>query len=389
MKILYYCPEYYCNHGARTHARGFFDALAELPSVSERYIYPRADSQEDADDTPATTPVRSKLWFLPETVREVVQYFLPRRNLTRALMHEIRTNGCDAIVIRTDVRQPILGIIKKACPGTAICLEINAADFDESYFNVPFRSFFQKWEVMRYDQADAIVVVSSYLKSYLEEHGIRPDKILVNQNGTNVTSIDRSELNDVGEQCGIPENAFVIGYVGGMEPFRRLPELVHYIAELHRAGNDDIYFLVVGDGVDMPAVQAAIKAEHDSLLDSVKCVGWREHAEIPKFLATFDVAIFPFTNAYCSPLKLFEYLGAGLPTIGPDTPAVREVFEDGVHLRLVKQDGSDFIETVLELKNRPQIRRELGQKGQQLVLSEYTWKKNAERVVRHTMAMRQ
>lgn len=389
MKILYYCPEYYCHHGARTHARGFFDVLATLPSVSESYVYPRIDPQGDVDDNSVATSTRGKLWFLPQTVRQVVQYFLPRRGLTRALINEIRTKGCDALVLRTDVRQPMIGMIKKACPDTVICLEINAADFDESYFNVPFRSFFQKWEVMRYEQADAIVVVSSYLKSYLAERGVWPEKILVNQNGVNAAVIDRTELDDVKGHYGIPSDAFVIGYIGGMEPFRRLPELVHYIAELRRAGSDDVYFLVVGDGADMPAVQAAIEAEHGSLLNSVKCVGWREHAEIPRFLATFDVAIFPFTNAYCSPLKLFEYLGAGLPTIGPDTPAVREVFEDGVHLRLAKQDGSDFIETVLELKNRPQLRKELGQKGQQLVLSEYTWEKNAERVVGHIRAMRQ
>jgi len=78
---------------------------------------------------------------------------------------------------------------------------------------------------------------------------------------------------------------------------------------------------------------------------------------------------------YCSPLKLFEYLGAGLPTIGSDTPAVREVFKDGVHLRLVKQDGSNLANAILELKNNPPFRKELAIKGQKLVLDEYSWKK--------------
>ncbi|MFQ5642238.1 MAG: glycosyltransferase family 4 protein [Thiogranum sp.] len=388
MKILYYCPEYYCRHGARTHARGFFDALAVLPSVSESCIYPGCDPAEDAGEKSVTTPERGRLRFLPATVRQLVRYFLPRRGLTRALINEIHTHGCDALVIRTDTGQPMIGAIKKACPDTTVCLEINAADFDEAYFDVPFRSFFQKWEVRRYDRADGMVVVSSYLKNYLEERGVRPEKILVNQNGVSTAVVDRGGATHAREDYGIPGDAFVIGYIGGMEPFRRLPELVHRIAELRRAGNDDIYFLIVGDGADMPAVRAAIEAGQDDLRDSVKCVGWREHAEIPKFLATFDLAVFPFTNAYCSPLKLFEYLGAGLPTIGPDTPAVREVFEDGVHLRLVKQDGSDFTETVLELKNSPQFRMELARNGQRLVLGEYTWEKNAERVVGHIDAIR-
>ena len=99
--------------------------------------------------------------------------------------------------------------------------------------------------------------------------------------------------------------------------------MIAYIADLRRAGNDDIHFLIIGDGTDMPGVQAAIEADRDVLEDAVKCFGWLEYSEVPKHLATFDLAIFPFTNAYCCPLKLFEFLAAGVPTIGPETPAVR------------------------------------------------------------------
>ena len=121
----------------------------------------------------------------------------------------------------------------------------------------------------------------------------------------------------------------------------------------------------------------------------MKLTGWRPHSGIPGLLATFDIAIFPFTNAYCSPLKLFEYLAARVPTIGPDTEAVREVFKDGVHLKLVKQDGSDFKNAVLELRNDARMRDELSRRGQQLVLEEYTWEKNAQRVVSHIQNMRE
>jgi len=141
--------------------------------------------------------------------------------------------------------------------------------------------------------------------------------------------------------------------------------------------------MVVGDGTDMPVVNAAIEADNDTLGSVVKLTGWLEHAEVTDMLAMFDIAIFPFTNAYCSPLKLFEYLGAGVPTIGPDTPAVTEVFQKDKHLMLVKQDGSDFKEAIIKLKEDPGLRTRLAENGRQFVLSEYTWKKNAERVVNH------
>ena len=320
---------------------------------------------------------------MPYTFRQIVRYFKPKRHLTRTLIHEIIKNRCDVIIIRTGMSLPSLRDIKDACPDTLICLEINSAFFDESFPGLPFRSAFQQWEVARFNQADAFVVVSSYLKTYLEARGVSSTKILVNQNGVNALTIDRTNLDDIKEHYDIPNNAFVLGYIGGMETFRKLPEVVRYIATLRRAGNDDIFLIMIGDGSDMQAVQATISAESKLLKNAVKLTGWLEHSEAIRCLTLFDIAIFPFTNPYCSPLKLFEYIGAGVPTIGPDTPTVREVFEDGIHLKLVKQDGSDFINTILDMKTDPRLRSELSQNGRRLVLEEYTWGKNAERVVEH------
>ena len=264
-----------------------------------------------------------------------------------------------------------------------MCLEVNSASFDEQFPQLPFRSIFQQWEVNRFRRADAITVVSGYLKDYLQKRGISEDKILVNQNGVNTEIIDLKSVTDLRERHSIPRDAFVVGYIGGMETFRRLPEVVGHIAELRRAGHRDVYLLIVGDGRDMQRVKEAVAEEFESFENAVILTGWVPHTEVAGYLATFDLAIFPFTNDYCSPLKLFEYLGAGLPTLGPDTSAVREVFQDDVHLKLVKQDGSDLVEKIKEMKHDPELRSRLGRAGQNLVLEEYTWEKNAHRLIEY------
>lgn len=388
MRILYYCPEYYFNHGGRTHARGFFGALGKLPAVEACFLYPANGSQEAPRDETDGRSGRERLWFLPQTVRQIVRFFRPKAALVRAVIDEIHANRCDTLVIRSGAGQPSIRAIRKACPDILVCLEVNSAHFDEGFHGLALRALFQRWEVSRFNQAHAITVVSSYLQNYLQSRGVPAEKILVNQNGVDMTAVEHGGANDLRKQYAIPHDAFVIGYVGGMESFRRLPEVVGYIAQLRRAGHDDLYLLMVGDGADMPAVKAAIDANQPFLGDAVKLAGWRDHADIPGYLATFDMAVFPFTNAYCSPLKLFEYLAAGLPTIGPDTPAVREVFEDGVHLRLVKQDGSDLSAVILELKVNQALRDSLSRKGRELVTSEYTWRNNAERVVQHIQGVR-
>jgi glycosyltransferase involved in cell wall biosynthesis len=387
MRVLYYCPEYYCRHGGRSHARGFYGALQDNPHVSKSFLYPKTAPQANSGHGDKRTATREKLRFLPSAARQVIRFFKPKLELTSEIISEIKANSCNVLIIRTGFRLPIVRKIQKACPGVTVCLEINSAFFDESFPGIPLRSVLQKLEVMQFRRADAIVVVSSYLKSYLEDRGIASDKILVNQNGVNEKTIGLSGVGNVKQDYDIPENAFVVGYVGGMETFRRLPEVVGFFAELRRYGHDDLYFLIAGDGVDMQAVKDAVEADKEVLGDSVKLAGWQEQSELPRFLNTFDLAIFPFTNDYCSPLKLFEYLGAGIPTIGPDTSAVREIFEDGVHLKLVKQDGSNFISAVIGMIADPESSADLGKNGQRLVLSQYTWKQNAERVIKHIQSV--
>lgn len=385
MKVLYYCPEYYDQHGGRTHARGFYGALQKLANVEESFLYPKgpSDNQSGAEIDPQRSP--SRIRFLPLPFRRIVQFFIPRKNLTNALIAEITSHNCDVLIARRGTRQLAIKKIKEACPNISVCLEINSAYFDEHFPALPFRSVLQRWEVSKYRQADSITVVSSYLKEYLVKYGVAPEKVLVNQNGVDIDITNLASAADYRKKYSIPDNAFVIGYIGGMERFRRLPEVVSYIATLRRAGHTDLCMLVVGDGTDMPAIQAAIETEKEALNGSVILTGWRPYSEVSGFLSTFNLAIFPFTNAYCSPLKLFEYLGAGIPTLGPDTPAVREVFTNGVHLKLVKQDGSDFTSGILALKADPELRKQLACQGRQLVLSEYTWKKNAERVIDHIL----
>ena len=172
VRILYYCPQYYMRHGGRSHARGFFHALKTLPTVSACFLYPRSEPDDPPQHASPKQASREKFWFLPPTARGLMQFFKPRPGLSKKLISEINTNHCDAIVIRTGSTRPSLRMIKRTCPGTVVCLEINSAVFDESFHRLPFRPLLQKLEVMRFKQADAIVVVSSYLKDYLEQRGV-------------------------------------------------------------------------------------------------------------------------------------------------------------------------------------------------------------------------
>ena len=303
-----------------------------------------------------------------------------------AIKRAIQASNADTIILRLTTEFLWIPKIKRDFPELTLCIEINAIVIDEYWSGMWLKKPWRRIYAKCLKSADCITVVSEQLKKSWCVQGLNPEKILVNHNGVNpevfrpLPDLDRHKLR---ERFGIPDNAFVLGYVGGMQPFRRLPEVIEKFAQMRRDGEKDIFVLMVGDGTDMSSIKAAVSRNKGILNGCVKLTGQRAYEEIPAIMQIFDLAIFPFSNPYGSPIKLFEYLAMGIPTIGPDVPVVREVFQDGKHLRLINQARDGFIATVRELRNSQTKREELARTGKDHVLKFYTWQANAKRVCQH------
>ena len=386
MRIIYYSREYYCHHGARTHAREFFSALKKQHSVSHVEVYPPVKANREVVASDDTTSQKLRR-LIPDPVRRSIRLIVPSRNNIKCFKEAVVKNNIDIAIMRiSGSNLRIISQIKKELPELIVCIEMNSSPYAEALpgNKVWFRRFWENIEAKGIGRADCVTVVSSWLKKYLIEKGVAKHKIYFNPNGVNPGLFCRDKnvnITKLRREFGVPDNAFVLGYAGGMEFWRRLPRLIEMIAELRRNNIKDIFLLMVGDGTDMPAVQAVIRENVESLNGYVWCKGRRPYEEIPRIMQLFDVAVFPFSNPYGSPQKLFEYLAMGIPTIGPDVPAVREVFINNKHLVLAKQDGSNFKEAIMTLKNSPDLARKLAEEGRKYVLDHYTWHQNAERVL--------
>lgn len=124
------------------------------------------------------------------------------------------------------------------------------------------------------------------------------------------------------------------------------------------------YGLIAG-WVDLAAMEAVARAfpqgsvvlvgdvngaNHDALarlasLPNVRLVGRRPYAQLPNFCKGFDVALLPFVKSTltenANPLKLREYLAAGLPVVSSDLPEARALVDRGVYLA---DDAGGFVE---------------------------------------------
>ena len=83
-------------------------------------------------------------------------------------------------------------------------------------------------------------------------------------------------------------------------------------------------------------------------LPNVQILGLRPQAELPAYLARFDVCLNPFRAGDLardvSPLKFYEYLATGKPVVSTSQPVQVQAFADAVYIG----DGDGFIERVRE-----------------------------------------
>lgn len=105
------------------------------------------------------------------------------------------------------------------------------------------------------------------------------------------------------------------------------------------------YVGVVGEWVDLDLLAAlARECPHASIvvigpvlvprgpcedLPNVYWLGEREHASLPTYLRLFDIGLIPFRHVpltrSANPIKLYEYLAAGVPVVSTGLPSVRPI----------------------------------------------------------------
>lgn len=119
------------------------------------------------------------------------------------------------------------------------------------------------------------------------------------------------------------------------------------------------------------------------------------HAEIPRFLNSLDIALLPMqlrvaTSAsdssdiasWTSPLKLFEYMAAGLPIIASDLPVLREVLKHEVNSLLCDVHNTSLWQQQLErLRDCKDLRLRLGRAAKEEFLASYSWLSRAKQVL--------
>ena len=170
-----------------------------------------------------------------------------------------------------------------------------------------------------------------------------------------------------------PLRPFTVGFVGTLKPWHGVETLVEAVARLRR-GLPDARLLLVGDGPR----RAHLERRAAGLGVPLTTPGAIAPAQIPRQLREMDVAAAPYPAgeqaAYFSPLKVLEYLAAGLPTVASDTGQVSQLLDQGRCGVLVEAgDAAALADALLSLASDPDRRRQLVAAGRAKVLVGHRW----------------
>jgi glycosyltransferase involved in cell wall biosynthesis len=141
--------------------------------------------------------------------------------------------------------------------------------------------------------------------------------------------------------------------------------------------------LVVGDGPERAAFEAAVTAR--GALPALEMTGAVAPSEVPGLLASMDAAAAPYPpqpDFYFSPLKIYEYMAAGLPVVASRIGQVEEAIRDGIDGLLCPPGDPEALAAALErLAGDPGLRERLGAQARRAVLAGHCWSAVADRIL--------
>jgi glycosyltransferase involved in cell wall biosynthesis len=227
-------------------------------------------------------------------------------------------------------------------------------------------------------RAGLVACGSETVAEQVRRIGVEDRRIVITPTGVDpsffATSPDR-DREATRRRLGL-EGQFVAGWVGS---FRRFHALEHAVEAL--AGIANATLLLVGDGPERARIEQLAR---DRCVN-VRCTGTVPHDEVPELLAAMDVALVlsggeqPF---HYSPLKLAEYLAAGLAVIAPRAGALREQLVDGVDALLVEPgDTQQLAAGLRRLKDDPDERERLGVAARATAAGRWSWDRSVALVL--------
>ncbi|MCA9260913.1 MAG: glycosyltransferase family 4 protein [Planctomycetales bacterium] len=253
--------------------------------------------------------------------------------------------------------------------GMASVLEVNAPLIEEQqrYRTLGDRRLAERAALTALNDAGQVVAVSEEVADYVRTVRRRDDRVFAIPNGVDVRRFDNSPRDARG--------TVTIGFVGTLKPWHGVSRLIDAFGKLAQQ-LVETKLVIVGDGPQRDDLIAQAKALHPQISSRIEFTGAVSPTAIPSQLARFDVAVAPYgddASFYFSPLKLFEYMAAGLPVVASRIGQIPQVLTSDCGVLCSPGSTSELVSALDALCRDAPLRARLGAAGRLHVSARHTW----------------
>ena len=180
---------------------------------------------------------------------------------------------------------------------------------------------------------------------------------------------------------GLPQRVPMAAFVGALRPWHGVDLAIEAIAR-----TDDLHLVVAGDGPIRPTLLT--HAADLGVWGRVHFLGHVDHARVVATLAAADVAIAPYpelSSFSFSPLKLYEYLAAGVPVVASAIGQIPAALGHGQWGTLVPPGDVDALAAAMSDATTDPAAKERAAAGRLHALLHHGWEPRARDIVTLTV----
>lgn len=334
-----------------------------------------------------------RTWWIPGALA----FFFTMRSYARVLRSWLRANPTHLLYTRSPRLLPAL-----LSANTPVVLELHTLPRRTERFLSDCRI------------CAGIVCLTEPMRRELLSWGVAPERILVEGDGVDPARFAMlPERKDAREQWKLPSDRAIIVYVGSLVTRgvieKGVRELIQAAAFLKQDRENDpsplrfrsgqaglsrlsgrgvaegrFFLWVIGGPREHVKEYQTIASQAGLLSEEVRFEGPVRSARVPSALAAADVCVYPapksrhpFFLRDTSPLKVFEYLASGRPTVCADLPPLRGVIDPALAHFCPPGDPRALAEAIAEALRDPKTNKS----ARRALLERVSWDARMKRIL--------